>query len=503
MKAKRSITKKLFVITTAIFTIFIVGTLIVQSLFFEKFYTYKKKHEAQSILKNFKQNYISAKDEESMINVLYNFEGEQNYTTFIVDDIGNLKFVGNSRNDRKEEMLQTKLGHEILMQFDNNNLLPYIRGSKEIQTYMLEKMSIKRKSVLAATYIPEKREYVFLVISLQPVNEAIEVIKEFYIYFFIGAVILIIILSLIYSNMITKPLIEINKTASKMAKLEFSEKCIVKTDDEIGNLAETLNFLSQNLYSSLTSLREANHKLEKDIDKERKVKKMTKEFIASVSHELKTPINIIEGYAEVLKDDIVKGEEKTSYLDIIIDESKKMASLVSDMLYLSSLESGNFKLTKEEFYIDDLIKTTSKKFSTILKEKEINLQMNLIDNIKVYADWNRIEQVITNYLTNAIRHTETDGSIQVNMIESEDDISVEVINTGSPIPEEELKNIWDKFYKIDKSRNRSLGGTGIGLAIVKNIIMLHEGNYGVENVDNGVKFYFTLKKNMRLLTLAK
>jgi len=171
-----------------------------------------------------------------------------------------------------------------------------------------------------------------------------------------------------------------------------------------------------------------------------------------------------------------------------------MNNLVSDMLDLSQLESGNFKLIKEEFFLHELVKSVAKKFSTILNEKQIVLGLNLTQDVKVNADWNRIEQVITNYMTNAIRHTKQGGTITITMNSGEDTICVEVENSGNNIDISETSKIWDNFYKVDKSRTRKLGGTGLGLSIVKNIIVLHGGSCGVENTEGGVKFYFILTK---------
>ena len=288
-------------------------------------------------------------------------------------------------------------------------------------------------SVAGILYDEKKDETVYAFSSLQPVNEAVQVIKEFYLYFYIGALITILLLSFVYSNMIAKPLIKITKTASKMAKLDFTEKCEVKSEDEIGALATSLNLLSENLNESLTSLKDANTQLEKDIEKEKKLTEMRKDFVAAVSHELKTPITLIEGYTLALNDDVLEGEEKQYFIDVIMDESRKMNSLVSDMLDLSQLESGNFKLTKEEFILHELVKSVTKKFSSLLNEKHIKLELNFIEDIKVNADWNRIEQVITNYMTNAIRHTDEGGSITVTMINKEDTICVEVENSGNEI----------------------------------------------------------------------
>lgn len=330
--------------------------------------------------------------------------------------------------------------------------------------------------------------------SLQPLGEAASVIKDFYVYFYILAIVLIVLLSLFYTNTISKPLIRLNKTALKMSQLDFSEKCKVNSEDEIGNLANTLNFLSDNLSKSLNELKDANEKLTEDIEKEKMLEKMRKEFVAGVSHELKTPIALINGYAEGLKDNIAEGEERDYYLDVILDESQKMTMLISDMLDLSQLESGNFKLSTHEFKIDELLYSVIKRHSTIIKDKNILININFIaENTIVLGDSFRIEQVINNLLGNAIKNTPPEGSIFVNVKDFNERVLVEIENQGEHIPETELEHIWEKFYKVEKSRNRSLGGTGIGLSIVKNILNLHESNFGVENTEKGVKFYFDMK----------
>jgi signal transduction histidine kinase len=219
---------------------------------------------------------------------------------------------------------------------------------------------------------------------------------------------------------------------------------------------------------------------------------MRKEFVAGVSHELKTPISLIDGYAEALKDNIVDAEDRNYFIEVIIDESRKMNNLVIDMLDLAQLESGTFKFEKEYFKLDELIFTTLKKYKSIFEERGIKFKENLIKEIQVYSDWERIEQVVTNFITNAIRHTKANGTITVEMSIRENKVFVSVENTGSNIPEDEITKIWGKFYKIDKSRNRKLGGTGVGLSIVKNILTKHGSEYGVENTDSGVKFYFSL-----------
>lgn len=492
--ARKSITWKLFIITTLVFIVFISSTLIIQSLFFGKFYMNKKKNDLQNGIEKFNITYNKTLNEQKIADTIKDFEDNNNAKIVILDNSGKLKFITRPGIE-KYDASRIRVISEVLKSWTvNSDILKEIINENKPLTIITAKRGNEERNIVSAIPNNSKGEVIIAISSLQPVNEASSVIKKFYLYFYVGAVILIIILSLFYSNMITKPLLELNKSASKMADLDFTSKCNIKREDEIGNLANTLNFLSENLDESLTSLKDANAKLAEDIQKERKLEKMRKEFVAAVSHELKTPISLIGGYAEALKDDIFQGEERDYYIEVIMDESRKMANLVSDMLDLSQLESGNFNLIKEEFSINELIGTTLKKFSALLNEKKIKLTMNFIEDVKVYADWNRMEQVMNNFITNAIRHTNEKGYIEVNIKDEEEKLIVSIENTGKQIPEEEMLKIWDNFYKIDKSRNRKLGGTGLGLAIVKNILILHESEYGVENTSTGVRFYYTLNK---------
>lgn len=497
MKNRLSITKKLFAITTIIFVVFIAGTLIVQSLFFEKFYINKKKSELISSMEKFKISYSKATSDEEVTQLVDEYEQNYGFKIAILQSNNQLKYLARTGGNRIEPTRLRELNDFIFRWIKSSmNKNDYKIGNKT-QIVSTENRDFTTRSLISMTVNTDKGETIFAISSLQPVNEATSIIEEFYRYFCVVAIIIILLLSLVYSNMIAKPLLNINKTATKMAKLDFSEKCSVSSQDEIGNVAASLNFLSENLDSALTSLKSANTKLEEDIEKERNLEKMRKEFVASVSHELKTPISLIDGYAVGLKDNIFEVEEKDYYLDIIIDEARKMGNLVTDMLDLSQLESGSFKLTKERFNLTDLINFTTKKYSSIFHEKEVQLDIKFNDDVLVYADWNRMEQVITNFITNALKHVNHGGDISVDMTEHKDNIRIEIENSGSAIPKEDLEKIWDKFYKIDKSHNRKDGGTGIGLSIVKNILTIHGYVFGVKNTNLGVKFYFEVPKKIK------
>lgn len=450
----------------------------------------------QRNVSNFKLQYsYNIKDNYQLYKSMQKFESSNNAKIAILSKEGDIIYLPNPKSsidDSTKIYIRSILNHII----DNGSLKDIMQGKEENITMLLSNPDLDLKNIVSITPISlnlEKDSIIIAFSPFQPIEEASGVIKDFFIYMFIFALIAIAILSIIYANIISKPLTALNKVASKMSNLDFSEKCPINSEDEIGNLAKTLNFLSLNLYNALEELKIANLNLKKDIEKEKLLENMRKDFVANASHELKTPIALIEGYAEGIKDGVVDDYGKEEYLDVIIDEAHKMNSLVMDMLELSKLESPSFKLDIGEFSILDLINGCIRELCSYIELKNITLLCDNKDTM-VLGDRFRIEQVITNLLTNAIDHCNPDGIIKVSFDNMESWIKISISNTGTPIPQEEMKNIWDKFYKIDKARTRILGGTGLGLAIVKNILLLHDSNFGVKNLSNNeVCFFFTLK----------
>ena len=485
-----SITRKMFFITAALLIIFLTSTLLSQRALFEKMYYKQKENDIKNNVMNFSTTFATANDDSEILDSIEQFQSDYNTSIAVLNTTSNIviRFKTNS------EVLDSK-NAEIF-----NYVVKTLNSDDEFFKRLLagEQVTISfRDSADGIKYLASTTmENQFIVIgitSLQQVKEAVGVIGLFYKFFYFGALIVVLILVFIYSRFITKPLRKINGVATKLSNLDFSEKCNISSKDEIGNLSDTLNFLSENLDASLTSLNEANIKLQKDIDKERKLEAMRKEFVADVSHELKTPITLIKGYAEGIKDGILLEGSLDDSLEVIISESDKMSKLVKDMLQLSSLENGKEVINCQTFSVDKIIKNVIKKMSHNIENKNITINMQLIEGI-IYGDEFKIEQVFTNIMTNAIRHVNTNGKININMQDKNHLIQISFENSGSYIDDDDLEKIWDKFYKVDKSRNRKDGGTGLGLSIVKNIIELHNGTYNVENTDIGVKFTFELPK---------
>lgn len=335
-------------------------------------------------------------------------------------------------------------------------------------------------------------EYVFAISSLQPVGEAVDVLRDYYFYAFLVALLFIAVMALLFSKIISQPLIKMTQVATRMASLDFSEEIPVKSMDEFGSMAISLNRLSKNLGTSLNELKIANEQLQHDIEKEKLLEVMRKEFVASISHELKTPLGIMKGFAEGVKDNIAEHKIK-HYIDVILDEIDNMDELVLDLLDLAKLESKSCKLDVECFPIMDLIYNVKDRLIQSINEKKIKLKLeNEREDIKVFGDVRRLEQVLTNILTNAIRHSEYEGFIQINVQQIQNSVCISVENSGKQIEDDDLKLIWDRFYRAEKSRDRKTGGTGLGLSIVKNILEMHGSGFGVENTKHGVRFYFTL-----------
>lgn len=293
------------------------------------------------------------------------------------------------------------------------------------------------------------------------------------------------------SDKFTKPIKEINNTTKRMAELDFSKTLDIDREDEIGQLSRSINHLSSKLDNAISELNWKNRKLMQDVDKGKRIDAMRRDFVSNVSHELKTPIFLIQGYAEGLKTNIAADEVKRDfYCDVIMEEAEKMDVIVKDLLNLSQIESDNMDISRCDFDIEKLISETVKKLKPIFEEKGINTKLEIEIHQKADGDPVRIEQVIINYLNNAVNHIDDDKYIKVAANIHHNKIRVSVFNSGQHIPEEQLDRIWASFYKVDKARTRSYGGTGLGLAIVKAIQQAHNNEYGVLNVEDGVLFWF-------------
>lgn len=329
---------------------------------------------------------------------------------------------------------------------------------------------------------------------LESIRESVNLANRFLAYVGFGAAIVSAVIVLIISGKITKPIKELTEISERMIHLDFEAKYTGKSKTEIALLGQNINELSCTLEQTISELKSANNELQRDIEKKNKIDEMRKEFLSNVSHELKTPIALIQGYAEGLKEGISDDEESRDfYCEVIMDEASKMNNMVKKLLTLNQLEFGNDNVTMERFDIVSLIKNYLQSAEILCRQKDVKVIMKEYQPIYVWADEFMVEEVFGNYFSNAMNHVADDKVIDVKLLVKEKTVRISVFNTGEPIPEESISHIWEKFYKVDKARTREYGGSGVGLSIVKAIMDALKREYGVENYNNGVEFWFELE----------
>ena len=296
-----------------------------------------------------------------------------------------------------------------------------------------------------------------------------------------------------FSRRLTEPLRELAVLSARMADLDFNAKYTSGGGGEIGVLGENFNIMSQKLENTISELKNANFRLQQDIEQKEKMEKMRTDFMGNVSHELKTPIALIQGYAEGLKEGVSDDpESREFYCDVIMDEASKMNQMVKNLMTLNQLEFGDENVEFQRFDLTELIRGVLQSMEIMAQQKEAKVQFRQKDPVYVWADEFKAEQVVRNYVSNAFNHLDGDRVVDVKIIPAGDKVKVTVFNTGTPIPEEDVPHIWEKFYKVDKAHTREYGGNGIGLSIVKAIMDSFHQEYGVNNYDNGVEFWFEL-----------
>lgn len=330
---------------------------------------------------------------------------------------------------------------------------------------------------------------------LSSIRESVELSNRFLAYVGITAAIAGAAIVYVLSKRIAGPINDLSLLSEKMSHLDFEVKFEPsgREGEEIKVLGNSMNMLSERLKETIGELKSANNQLQKDIEEKTRIDEMRKEFIANVSHELKTPIALIQGYAEGLQEGMAEDpESRDYYCGVIVDEAGKMNQMVRQLLTLSSLESGNDRTVMERFDLTELIRGVIGAAHLMIQQNDITVKFEQTEPVYVWADEFKIEAVITNYLSNAIHHVANEKMIVIRLEQEEHCIRVSVFNTGLPIPEEALPNLWSKFYKVDKARTRAYGGTGIGLSIVKAIMENHHQKCGVSNWENGVEFWFTV-----------
>lgn len=485
-KAKRrSIKSKYTIIFAALLAITIISCWLANVLYLGRFYVSRKTNilnETYTFLEINAKNY--GYDSNEFKSAFNNLTTRHNLQILILDDDMNV-VISNSMN---EQGMSDALLSYFFEKLDTGFVL-----------YQGDRYSIARNfdAENQTEYIQlfgliNNGEIIIMRTPISSLRDSAEISNLFLMYIGLLAIVISIIIAYIVSTRITKPILKLSVLSERMAKLDFDAKYDGNDDNEIGLLGERMNVLSETLENTISELKSANIELQKDLDRKNEIDEMRREFLSNVSHELKTPIALIQGYAEGLSDCVNDDEESRNfYCEVIIDEAGKMNRLVKNLMQLNELEFGQNNVTFDRFNIAELISNCISSVDILIKQNDIKFIFEANEPIYVWSDEFLIEQVLTNYVSNAIHYCSgEEKSVKISLEKIDGKVRVNVFNSGSHIPEESLPHIWSKFYKVDKARTREYGGNGVGLSIVKAAMDSLSQNYGVENNDNGVTFWF-------------
>ena len=485
-----SVKVKLFLTLSTTVLLIILFLIIVNNFALEKFYLYKKQNTLKSVYESLNDYYKTPGQDNDLQTELEKLSIKNNFDILIKDNNGINLYTTNKN-------FSTVIG-------SINDILDKVQGGKELESN--DNFTIKKqrdsKNGLSYMMLSGKLEngyFLYIRIPLNSIQDSVSISNNFLLMMAGFTILIASIMVTIVSKKFTEPILELNNIAKKMSNLDFSQKYkVTNARDEINDLGRSINTMSDKLERTIKQLRNSNIELERDIEEKSKIDEMRKTFISDVSHELKTPIALIQGYSEGLLENVNNDEESRKfYAEVILDETNKMDKLVKQLLELMKLEYGKREFNNKEFNIVELEKEVIRKTNVMIEEKQAEIKFDENEDIRGFADDFYIEQVLTNYLTNAIKNVkemygEKYIKISNEINKEEQKVCIKVFNTGEQISEENLNRIWNRFYKADESRHREDGGTGIGLAFVKAIMSNYDNKYGVKNLENGVEFYFEL-----------
>lgn len=417
----------------------------------------------------------------------------KNVSIYIITEQVGRVFPESKGNKIDDLRLITTLQNYI---FSGSN--PQDKSQKEIRSYKNYNIYTVFDSRMKSNYIDlfgflDNGYMVYMRTNYESMQESVKIANKFLAYVGIIAVIMGTSIMFYISKKFTSPILQLVGIAKKMSDLDFEVKYEVKSQDEIGELGRSINTLSGKLEKNISELKSANNELLSDIQDKIQIDEIRKDFLSNVSHELKTPIALIQGYAEGLKDNITEdAESREFYCEVIVDEAKKMNQMVKKLLSLNQIEFGKNQINIERFDVAALIQSVLSSSDILFQQKDVLLHFEQDVPVYVWADEFMVEEVVTNYISNALNHVDGAKIIEVKLIQQEDVVRVAVFNTGANIPEEDIDKVWIKFYKVDKARTREYGGSGIGLSIVKAIMTSLNRECGVMNRETGVEFWFEL-----------
>ncbi|MDO5574239.1 MAG: HAMP domain-containing sensor histidine kinase [bacterium] len=458
----------------------------VNNTFLEKVYLQNKEHVLLNAYRNIDTSLTQNEIESDDFNLVFDQICSRNSLDVLILDT--------ETQELKSSMHDSKLLNERLLDYllGGNTVA---RVLKQGDNYILQTTQDPRMNT---EYIElwgtlENGNLIIMRSAMDSIQDSADISNRFLACIGLAAIILSAFVISYVSGKVTKPIWELVSISERMTHLDFDAKYKIAGKNEIALLGDHMNQLSTTLEETISELKTANNELQSDLQKKTEIDEMRKEFLSNVSHELKTPIALIQGYAEGLKESIHDDEEsKDFYCDVIMDEANKMNTLVKNLLELNQIESGNDSIVMERFDVTELIKNCIQSVDILLKQDDIRVVFDEDQPVYVWSDEFKTEQVFRNYLSNAIHYAAGQKLIEVKIERNGGTVRITVFNTGDPIAEDAIPQLWTKFYKVDKARTREYGGSGIGLSIVKAVMDSINQKYGVQNYDNGVAFWFEL-----------
>ena len=487
-----SIRAKLFILLCITVLTIITGLIILNNFVLGKFYLYNKEELLKKVYKVINEYYNSNYSQNNIDEELEKISIKNDFDILIKNNYDENIYISNK--DFFSGLMQIRIMTSKTIR-DKSNILEK-NDYYTINEWTDEGTNIK---YIMLTSTLDNGYKLYIRMPMTSIEESVNISNKF---LYIIAVFVIIfggVVLLAVSSRFSQPIEELETIAKKMAKLDFSQKYkISDSNDEIDNLGKSINILSTKLESTISQLRNNNVELEKDIEEKSHIDEMRRSFISDVSHELKTPIALIQGYSEGLIENVNTDEESRKfYAEVILDEATKMDRLVKQLLELMKLEYGKMNFNNTEFDLVELEKEILRKSEVMIEKENIIAKIEENGPIAVFSDDFYIDQVLTNYITNAIKYATEINGVKKLIITNEikdKKVRVKIFNTLEGLSEEEITHIWNRFYKIDESRNREKGGNGIGLALVKAIMNNYGNKYGAKNVAGGIEFYFEVDR---------
>ncbi len=484
---RHSIKSQMIAIFVGLVGCVLLTLLIINMKFLEPYYISNKKTEFVKVYNSLRDAMENGTiEQQEKAEELWHMAEKNNMSYLIVDEASSRMFT----NVHDMDMLQKQLAGYLLNQAQKHSRV--LESTKEYQ------LSRSRNPWNKEEYIEMWGEFedgcVFLIRSpIESIRESAALSNRFLVIIGCFMSVICIVLIWYFSKRLTDPILELAALSERMANLDFEAKYTSGGNNEIGDLGANFNRMSEKLENTISELKSANNSLMKDIEQKERMEQMRNDFLGNVSHELKTPIALIQGYAEGLKEGVGGDEESREfYCDVIMDEASKMNQMVKNLLALNQLEFGGEEIEFERFDLTAVVAGVLQSMEILAQQENVRVIFRQQEPIYVWADEFKAEQVIRNYVSNAFHHVGHENVIEVKIMLQGEKARITVFNTGMPIPEEDIAHIWDKFYKVDKAHTREYGGNGIGLSIVKAIMESFHQKYGVNNYDNGVEFWFEL-----------